>query len=451
MIINASAKAIALLFTLSGIATTSTAERNLRRQSQLKPKARTAPKSSNTDTLRRTSTLFNHDDPRTSATKLAEPSITMAVEETIVTINEPKMALSKPTYVESESITVTFSVGSPAHPYWTSSAAPSLNLDYNYQQWSVGLFMRDADPQGGTLSPIVSIDICSVTDCDANGRNYAKYNDLSVTFSNEHLDMMNGVWPLQIGSYGTGFDAYVLEKGAAAIGPLEFSIRDEEDTDGEVSTVNLASKYKYDESTTVNKKSSTIVSGVLSKKQQIKNALKNKAVEANNKIEYGNGLEMLSSSIPESTNVDWSDVSDEAWNDSGEEDEEKEVATSVTSLVKNSLTSNKEKYEENEAVTINFALNSNADLSKYKIGFFMRMAHPVGLEPIMSLPLLDHEHSTTSSSNGVTSGSVTFDSSAGSCWPIDLYEWGTGFDAYILDDNGKDVVGPVKFSIIMEE
>merc|ERR1712127_7093 len=37
----------------------------------------------------------------------------------------------------------------------------------------------------------------------------------------------------------------------------------------------------------------------------------------------------------------------------------------------------------------------------------------------------------------------------GSNWPMDLYTFGTGFDAYILNGSGDDVVGPVMFNIQM--
>merc|ERR1711862_785376 len=34
-------------------------------------------------------------------------------------------------------------------------------------------------------------------------------------------------------------------------------------------------------------------------------------------------------------------------------------------------------------------------------------------------------------------------------WPMDLYMYGTGFDAYVLDERGSDVLGPARFNIHM--
>ena len=79
------------------------------------------------------------------------------------------------------------------------------------------------------------------------------------------------------------------------------------------------------------------------------------------------------------------------------------------------------------------------------------------LEPIVSLPLCSGEGGcSTSTVDGSTSGSVTFSSEtmqqmSGSSWPIDLYEWGTGIDAYVLDESGNEVVGPVKFDFLMND
>lgn len=104
----------------------------------------------------------------------------------------------------------------------------------------------------------------------------------------------------------------------------------------------------------------------------------------------------------------------------------------------------KEQYESDESVTLNFDLSSGSG-GDYKVGLFMRMANPQdgALPPLASLPLPP----------GATSGSVTFsrDTMGMMGWPLDLYEYGTGYDAYILDGRGADVVGPAQFNIAMDE
>ena len=176
------------------------------------------------------------------------------------------------------------------------------------------------------------------------------------------------------------------------------------------------------------------------------------ASEISEKIVNGNGLETLlqSAALSEPEQL--------------QETEGEKVAT---------LTSNKQIYEENEAVSFSFTIantdEDDEDLTKYKIGFYMRMAHPEGLDPIVSLPLCSNTLNDSMSSNcasldggAATIGSVTFSSqtmeemsfhsdSNSRSWPIDLYEYGTGMDAYILDGSGKTVVGPSKFRMLMSD
>jgi len=362
------------------------------------------------------------------------------------------ITLSKRLYVEEESITVSFNLGS-------RRITPS-------SEYSIGLFMRDADPQDGTLPSIVSINICNVINCNDDKMNNI---DLDVTFGNDQLDIMKGVWPLENSEYGTGFDAYVLdEQGAAAIGPFEFYIKSQEEV-----AATESSTAKKDKSLERFKKKNGLVSSSTAKSssnvkslmQIKKDAIKEKEVvettakEVNKKIVKGNGLEMSSSAIPQSSSFHKTSQVEE-------EVEDKVIATSTKEeeteeddeVCCSTMTCNKDKYREDEEVSFNFNIVNDRpedDLTKYKIGFYMRMAHVENLEPIVSLPLCSGEGGcSTSTVDGSTSGSVTFSSGtmqqmSGSSWPIDLYEWGTGIDAYILDDSGNEVVGPVKFDFLM--
>ena len=97
----------------------------------------------------------------------------------------------------------------------------------------------------------------------------------------------------------------------------------------------------------------------------------------------------------------------------------------------------------------------------------MRMANVQdgSLEPVVSIPLCSNDGSSsacTTTINDLTEGSITFSTemnmdpehkgnTVSSEWPIDLYQWGTGFDAYILDERGSDVLGPVKFNIMTND
>ena len=502
MILNLSTKSLLLL--LATLATSSAVESestttttNLRQNKS---------RQLSDDNEKKTSTVSKSylRSPLVSSATSASASKERRLEEAL---DEPYIDLSSNLYLESSPITVTFSIGSPSHSYYSSSYAPSLNLNTNYPQWSIGLYMRDADPQGGMLAPIVSINVCSAFDnseddeaaqCDVN---YESYNNLSVTFSTENKDIMEGVWPLETSAYGTGYDAYVLDaNGAAAIGPYEFYITN--DQDGDLSTVDIqhrtssgmkksksSAQKSSVSSTTLDVKKKVTKSGLMKYNKGTKTSSRhhasvvvstNKAIKVNNQMANSNGLEMSSNAIPESTSIHKTLSSPSSIVESKEEDD---VAAAVGPS-KDYITSNKEKYEHDESILINFAIVNNnseenevnkvVDLTKYKIGLYMRMAHPEGLDPIVSLPLcssysstIDSDDSSSSeksncvikSSDGspdrVTVGSVTFSSETitdgSSSWPLDLYQWGTGYDAYIIDENGVGVVGPVKFDLMMDD
>jgi len=142
------------------------------------------------------------------------------------------------------------------------------------------------------------------------------------------------------------------------------------------------------------------------------------------------------------------------------------AASTATQGFEGTIMSNKKEYDYDDTVSIDFALPLSSptnrikeDLSNFKIGIFMRMANPQDgtLDPVVALPLCPNEGAcTTNESLGQTTGSVTFSYESmmqgmTSEWPINLYQWGTGFDVYVLDESGADVVGPFQFNIMMNE
>lgn len=464
--LNVSAKAITLLLAAGAVATTA-AGSNLR-QGEGRRASLFHSSSSNNNNDMATKTTTTSSNLRAPAQESVEATTSTVEVESADADNaaaantpaEPSLNLPKPIYTEDEPITVNFSVGSPSHSYYSSILAPSKHVDTNYPQWSIGLFMRDADPQGGTLSPIVSINICGALGdkCDANDRDFASYQELSVTFGSDsdHMNVMEGSWPLEVSRYGTGFDAYVLDgRGAAAIGPLEFYIRQDEEED--VDSMHSYSKnggavYKTSSVSTEEEPAAAVA--VAPKKNPLQKynkgtkkstkrthapIAKASAVVQNSKIINANGLEMSSNAVPSDPSIH-------------------NVASSSSlesTKAEGSLTSNKAKYEDDESVSINFSFtpaNEEVDLSTYKIGIYMRMAHPQGgaLDPVVSLPLCSSSTSCDGTGS-VTFSSETMEQMTGSQWPMDLYEWGTGFDAYILDESGDDIMGPVKFNVMMND
>jgi len=337
-------------------------------------------------------------------------------------------------------IVVNFAAGSPTDPYY--STVPT-RLDLDFTSWSVGLFMRDADPQGGSNPPIVSISFCSVVSCESNS-----YLDFSGTVTFGSNDLMQGSWPIEVADYGTGFDAWVLDgQGAAAIGPFEFYIQDE-----------------YSESVNTNLRQKTVTTP---EKKEFK---KHMAHESHPLAKYGKGA--TKSSAHGSTEATHSASNAKLVEASGLQSAGLEtiqanipskpvvsVQNEEEGLAEGTISSVKEVYEDDEEVTFMVSVKSKAsDYSGWRVGIFMRMANPQGgaLSPIISLPLcpepgcvLDSKGSVEPENNApIVFGMSTLTMTQ---WPMDLYMYGTGFDAYVLDERGDDVLGPAKFNIQMPD
>merc|ERR1712176_1172421 len=110
-----------------------------------------------------------------------------------------------------------------------------------------------------------------------------------------------------------------------------------------------------------------------------------------------------------------------------------------------------EVYEYDEEVALTVSVNSKtSDYSGWRVGIFMREANPQGgsLPPIISLPLCP-ESGCVLGSDGSVNTPIVFGMSTLDMyqWPMDLYTYGTGFDAYVLDEQGSDVLGPARFII----
>jgi len=115
------------------------------------------------------------------------------------------------------------------------------------------------------------------------------------------------------------------------------------------------------------------------------------------------------------------------------------------------ISSDEEVYEYDEEVALTVSVNSKtSDYSGWRVGIFMREANPQGgsLPPIISLPLCPETGCVVDSEGSVNTpivfGMSTLDMYQ---WPMDLYTYGTGFDAYVLDGQGRDVLGPARFII----
>lgn len=387
-------------------------------------------------------------DPQVAAAAAAEPSITT----------------DKTTYAQGEPITVTFSVGSSSHPYFKSAEAPSRHVDRNYPEWKVGLFMRDADPQGGRLDPIVSIKVCQglKNGCADADRSYVSYGQLTVTFGGEEFSTQ-GRWPLEVNRYGTGFDAYLLDgQGAGAVGPLEFYVQ--KNVNEDVDTMHKHGKggpavYRLPQSTEeIDPEKSAEAMAPRKKRNPLMKYQKGTARaterqhaamsrpsgvgaevgKANAWMAGTNGLEVVNANLlPESKGDDSADIGPSP----------------------GSLVLQKQEFETGEDISIAFtiptsALGGGKDLSSYRVGIFKQNRRPGSNPPVVSLPMCPE--GKCGSANGFVTGTVAFAEGSdgggeGWTWPISAQEWGTEFDAYALDGEGKGVSGPVKFRIMKND
>jgi hypothetical protein len=353
--------------------------------------------------------------------------------ESLPSYQGPTITLDKDAYAEGEDITVTFSVGAPTDKFYNSVDAPSLDLDFDYPKWKIGLFMRDADPQGGSLEPIVSINLCGAMDCDADNLNYEDYAS-SVTFGDEYESLMQGVWPVKMNDYGTGLDAYVLDAdGAAAIGPFEFELFDKEnENDSSVTETKTKSSTLVKENSTPKPPSKPMsalakYSRADMKDTGIKRKHMNKAATTAAKLHDGNGL-MSSLNVPSNTN------------------HSKDTKVTQGFTEKNVIKAEKKEYQEDEPITITYSLDDefkNVDKSKWTVGIFTSQIQPHGgtVEAIASIPISDGV-------GQVTFGRHTTEAIKGS-WPMNFIYWGHDFHAYVLDDNGATILGPSSiFSVV---
>jgi hypothetical protein len=330
----------------------------------------------------------------------------------------PSITLDKKAYFEGEDITVYFSVGRHNDEFYSSADAPSLNLDFNYPKWRIGLFMRDADPQGGSLEPIVGINLCGALNCDPNNLSFEAYASRSVTFGSEFEVLMDGKWPVKMNDYGQGLDAYVLDaKGAAAIGPFEFEIQNKDNQKKEPKKLSGLAKYNH---------------------ADMKDTARQHTALTAAKLHEANGL-----ISPLHATTHW----------------EETKTASNTSVKTNSIFAEKKEYQEEEPVFITFSLDDmfmNEDLSKFRIGFFTRTTQPHrggSVEPIASIPICGEKDCAGMA--GTTEGRVTFSRKTTEAikgnWPINFNEWGNEFNVFVLDESGATILGPEKITILNDE
>ena len=113
------------------------------------------------------------------------------------------------------------------------------------------------------------------------------------------------------------------------------------------------------------------------------------------------------------------------------------------------LTLPKMEYRWGEPVVVNFSVGNNQnDIREWKVGIYMRMANPQAgdLPPIVSIKLCG----LSECAENVRSGSLKFsydNKIMMGDWPMNIYEYGTGYDIFILDQDGDAASDPIMFNV----
>ena len=105
--------------------------------------------------------------------------------------------------------------------FFLGSDLLAVNEPDDIANWRVGVYMRHADPQNGSLPPIVSLPLCGY------GDGAASCISGDVVFGKEVGD-----WPIDTNQYGTGFDTHILDEfGSSMLKGSEFNIHAVEEVD----------------------------------------------------------------------------------------------------------------------------------------------------------------------------------------------------------------------------
>ena len=352
-------------------------------------------------------------------------------------------------YFSGDDVTVSFRTA-PLEDY-TNLGHNITNVD----DWKLGIFMRMGHPQQGRLEPIVSLKPTTYG---------AEVLEGSATFGASTQSNFGGTdattWPLNLNSYGTGYDAWLLdENGAELLGPYPFSVKPTEEM--------VEAQEAEDEERASAHKHGIAAHSKASKTQE--------AYTADGKPSSKGGKEQPagSSALDEKPNSKAGKDQDDKEDKDAElgvgKDGAKVLGT-YESLEEDSyiIDTNKYAYSPTDSVSISFELGDVSsilaanngtegnDITEWTIGIYMRMANPQDgdLDPLVSLPLCGLGDCSAVDPTTLTSGTVTFGSAnvydmdgTFADWPLDLNEYGTGYDVWLLNGAGVGLAGPTMFTI----
>ncbi|KAL7467502.1 hypothetical protein ACHAXS_007758 [Conticribra weissflogii] len=340
----------------------------------------------------------------------------------------------------------------------------------NAADWKVGIFMKMAHPQQGLLEPIVSLQPKLSGSANLEG---------SVTFGSSSLGSDSN-WPLDLDTWGTGFDVWLLdENGAEVLGPYPFTMKPteemlEQEQQMEVASMTQAKKHGIlAHSKADHKETAYTVDGVGQSKAGDEEEPQDEQ-ESSGTGGLGGLLGGRPGAVPGSVGSipGVAGMNDEP-SIAGMEVEPGQDADSAPAIIhpldsgSYYLDTDKYAYSPLDPVTVSFDLGdisaiiaSGSDITRWVLGIYMHMASPQNgaLDPLVSLPLCGLSTCIGMDPASLAKGAVTFSKAnvedldgSFADWPLDLNEFGTGYDVILLNENGGGMTAPILFTIPIEE
>lgn len=338
--------------------------------------------------------------------------------------------LSSDAFTSGDPITVQFKV-TPSYLADTTLVIDTTQTSY----WSVGIFMRMANPQNGALEPIVSLK--PTFKFNKVNRNAPLNIEGSVTFSDEVIYLMEGAdpnWPISMFNYGTGFDVWLLnENGAGVLGPEQFTllpsaevteIEESEEASMHIPLLDNIVDMKHEFVT------ATVEEVALSPDQTGFVLTTDKPVYAAGEdiaVSFEIGEIVVPANFMDEQSIRFDSVAITV--DKMNYGQDQGFASDQVSKNQGFVP---EQGGNNQGLFDNIFESMGPEDPQYFIGVWMKMARPQGgsLEPIVSIALDSNK------------GTVMIDSSE-----LNTLEYGTGFDLWIVDATGSEIFGPTFFSI----
>lgn len=397
--------------------------------------------------------------------------------------NDNGITLDDVEYVYGDPIAVSFELINEHVP---DDVLATLDVD-KMDEWRIGVYMRMADPQGGSEQPIVSV-VPAIVGA-RRSRRAQEEDDEELPPETREPPTLDHVGTAVIDAtdyktlnpnrFGTGFDVYLIDgKGGEIMGPATFYMtKTEEMIERDEAKKNKIPDHplaSFDHSA---KKKKGVV-GTAAKPQRdwgkgtgmdgemilkTKPSLEKYVLETDME-EYPEGsiVTVTYDLMLDATerrrflqNGQANGVGNGNGNGNGNVQED--TTTAATSAADQTATTSTEEPNVDMGAGEELSLGydpqpeiDEGDVTLYSMGIYMRMANPQmgALRPLYSVPFcpVGEGEECTKTAEELQAGEFTFSTDL-----FDLKKTGTGLDVWILNGAGHGIAGPVTFYIIESE